>query len=180
MTFQVHALPYEPFARFFELTDAELAKAGAARVSVTAKPGFPCRVSLADAEPGETVILVNFEHQPQNTPYRASHAIFVRENAEQALPKAGEVPEVLASRLMSVRAFDRRHHMIAADVVEGATLHVAIPEMLRSTEVSYLHLHNAKPGCFAARVTRAKRCRSPRQANANVVTYRSDCLHGAA
>jgi hypothetical protein len=155
MTFQVHALSYAPFARFFELTDAELRQAGAARVSVNAKPGFPCRVSLADAEPGETAILVNFEHQPENTPYRASHAIFVRENAQQAFPEAGEVPGVLASRLISVRGFDRRHYMIAADVVEGSTLHEAIPQMLGNPDVSYLHLHNAKPGCFAASVTRA-------------------------
>lgn len=155
MSFQVHALPYEPFARLFDLSDAELRKHGAERVLVNVKPGFPCRVSLADAEPGETVILVNFEHQPENTPYRASHAIFVRENAEQAFPKAGEVPEVLTSRLVSVRAFDRRHHMIAADVVEGSTLREAIPEILRNPDVFYLHLHNAKPGCFAASVTRA-------------------------
>ena len=155
MPFQVHALPYGPFARFFELSDAELERAGAARRSVNAKPGFPCRVSLADAEPGETVILLNFEHQPENTPYRASHAIFVRENAQQAFPKPGEVPEVLASRLISMRGFDHRHHMIAADVVEGSTLREAIPEMLGNAEVSYLHLHNAKPGCFAASVTRA-------------------------
>ena len=155
MTFQVHALPYETFAPLFKLSDAALQKTGAARVIANARPGFPCRVSLSDAEPGETLILVNFEHQPENSPYRASHAIFVRENAEQAFPKAGEVPEVLASRLMSVRAFDRKHYMIAADVVEGSTLREVIPEMLRNADISYLHLHNARPGCFAASVTRA-------------------------
>jgi hypothetical protein len=155
MTFRIHALPYEPFAPLFELSEVDLPKAGAARVVVNAKPGFPCRVSLADAEPGETVILVNFEHQPENTPYRASHAIFVRENAKQAYPEVGEVPEVLRSRLISIRAFDARHFMLAADVVEGSTLREAIPKMLRNPDVSYLHLHNAKPGCFAASVTRA-------------------------
>ena len=155
MTFQIHALPYEPFAPLFKLSGADLPKAGAARVVANAKPGFPCRVSLADAEPGETMILVNFEHQPRNSPYHASHAIFVRENAEQAFPKVGEVPELFTSRLVSVRAFDGRHYMIAADVVEGSALGDAIPEMLRNPHVSYLHLHNAKPGCFAASVTRA-------------------------
>jgi Protein of unknown function (DUF1203) len=155
MTFQVHALPYEPFAPLFEMPEGDLPKAGAARVVVNAKPGFPCRVSLADAEPGETVVLVNFEHQPENTPYRASHAIFVRENAKQVYPEVGEVPEVLTSRLISIRAFDARHFMLAADVVEGSTLREAIPKMLRNPDVSYLHLHNAKPGCFAASVTRA-------------------------
>jgi hypothetical protein len=155
MSFRIHALPYEPFAALFKLSDADLAQAGATRMIVDTRPGSPCRVSLTDAEPGETVVLVNFEHQPANSPYRASHAIFIRENAEQAFPRVGEVPEVLSSRLISVRAFDERHYMIAADVVEGSKLGEAIPVMLENPEVAYLHLHNAKPGCFAASVTRA-------------------------
>jgi hypothetical protein len=155
MSFRIHALPYEPFAALFKLSDADLAQAGATRMVVDTRPGSPCRVSLTDAEPGETVVLVNFEHQPANSPYRASHAIFIRENAEQAFPRVGEVPEVLSSRLISVRAFDERHYMIAADVVEGSKLGEAIPVMLENPEVAYLHLHNAKPGCFAASVTRA-------------------------
>jgi len=155
MSFQIHALPYEPFAALFKLSDADLAQAGATRMVVDTKRGSPCRVSLTDAEPGETVVLVNFEHQPANSPYRASHAIFIRENAEQAFPRTGEVPEVLSSRLISVRAFDERHYMIAADVVEGSKLGEAIPAVLENPEVAYLHLHNAKPGCFAASATRA-------------------------
>jgi hypothetical protein len=155
MPFRIHALPYERFAPLFRLSDADLEKAGAARMVVDTKPGTPCRVSLADAEPGETVVLVNFEHQPANSPYRASHAIFIRENAEQAFPEVGEVPQVLASRLISLRAFDQRHYMVAADVMAGTKLREAIPVMFRDPAISYLHLHNAKPGCFAASVTRA-------------------------
>jgi hypothetical protein len=119
------------------------------------KPGFPCRISLADAEVGETVILLNFEHQPADSPYRAAHAIFVRQGAEQAFPKVDEVPEVLASRLISIRAFDQRHYMTTADVVDGARLAEAIPALLNNPAVAYVHLHNARPGCYAARVMRA-------------------------
>ena len=155
MSFQVHALPYARFAPLFGLSDAELAAASARRMVVDAKPGYPCRVSLADAEPGETVILLNFEHQPAASPYRASHAIFVRENAGQAFPAIGTLPEVLTSRLISIRAFDDRDDMVKADVVDGAGLKDAITAMLRERKVLYLHLHNAKPGCYAAKVTRA-------------------------
>jgi hypothetical protein len=155
MSFRIHALPYAPFAPLFKLSDAELTEAGASRMVVDSKPGFPCRVSLADAEPGETVVLLNFEHQPAHSPYRARHAIFVRENAEQAFPDIGSVPEVLASRLISVRAFDERHYMVKADVVDGSDLSDSITGMLRDRKVAYLHLHNARPGCFAASVTRA-------------------------
>jgi hypothetical protein len=155
MSFQIHALPPDPFKPLFALSDTELAKVRATRMIVDSKPGYPCRVSLADAEIGETVMLVNFMHQSAESPYQATHAIFVRENAEQAFPGLGTVPEVLETRLISARAFDDKHYMVDADVVDGSRLSKSIPEMLQNPGVAYLHLHNAKPGCFAARVTRA-------------------------
>jgi hypothetical protein len=155
MTFQIQALAAAPFEPLYGLPDDELALRGARRMRVDANPGFPCRVSLADAEIGECVILLNYEHQPNPTPYRSSHAIFVREGARQAFPKLGEVPDVLSRRLISVRAFDAAHDMTDADVVEGATLAAIIERMFQDPRVDYLHLHNAKRGCYAASVTRA-------------------------
>jgi len=154
MSFQIHALPAEPFQELFTLSARELAGVRASRMIADSKPGYPCRVSLADAEPGETVILVNYEHQAADSPYRSAHAIIVRENAGQAFPKPGEVPEVLKSRLISVRAFDENHYMVNAEVVEGSHLHDLITELLRDPAAAYLHLHNARQGCFAASVTR--------------------------
>jgi hypothetical protein len=155
MSFQIHALAPEQFGPLFSLSDEELAKARATRLTVEAKPGFPCRISLADAEIGETVILVNYKHQPADSPFQATHAIFVRENAHQAFPDVGTVPKVFKTRLISTRAFDDNHFMVDADVVDGASLSDAIPAMLQNPSVDYLHLHNAKLGCFIARVTRA-------------------------
>lgn len=154
MSFQVHALPAEPFKPLFSMSDRALAEVRATRMAVDANPGYPCRVSLADAEVGETVILVNFEHQAGDTPYRSAHAIFVREHAEQAFPRPGQVPEALRTRLISVRAFDENHFMIDADVVDGEHLSEFIPGMFADPCVSYLHLHHARQGCYAARVTR--------------------------
>jgi hypothetical protein len=74
---------------------------------------------------------------------------------QQAFPAIGTVPEALETRLISIRAFDDKHHMVDADVVEGSSLSESIPAMLQDPRIAYLHLHNAKPGCFAARVTRA-------------------------
>lgn len=154
MSFQIHALPESLFADLFSIPDSELAKRSARRVVVEANPGFPCRVSLADAEVGETVILVNFEHQPNDTPYRSTHAIFVREGVEQAVVEPEEVPEVLRIRLLSVRAFDEAHQIIDADVVDGQELRDTVERLFENPNIAYLHLHNAKPGCFAASVTR--------------------------
>ena len=155
MNFQIHALPVEPFAALFSMNDAQLQEHGAVRRTVDASPGYPCRVSLVDAAIGERVILVHFEHQPANTPYRASHAIYVREGATQAQPKAREIPDVLRRRLLSVRAFDDAGMMLEADVVEGRDLEQSIQRLFSNGRVSYLHLHNAKPGCYAARVDRS-------------------------
>jgi hypothetical protein len=155
MSFQIHALPADLFEPLFSMSDGELAKVPASKMLVDSKPGYPCRVSLADAEVGETVVLVNYMHQSAETPYQATHAIIIRENAKQEFPDVGTVPAVLATRLISARAFDESHHMIDADVVDGSRLSEAIPAMLENPEVAYLHLHNARQGCFAARVTRA-------------------------
>ena len=155
MSFQIHALPAAQFEPLFALSDGELARVRARRMIVDTKPGYPCRVSLAEGDIGETVILLNFEHQPGDSPYRASHALFVRQHAEQAFPAVGTVPDVLATRLISIRSFDDGHDMVAADVVDGSSLIQVIPALLQEPEIAYLHLHNAKQGCFSARVTRA-------------------------
>ena len=47
---------------------------------------------MRDIEPGETALLLNYTHQPAGTPYRASHAIFVREGATAVYEAVDEVP----------------------------------------------------------------------------------------
>jgi Protein of unknown function (DUF1203) len=155
MSFRISALPTARFKPLFALSDEELATRGAMRRIVDKCPGFPCRVSLVDAQVGEVVLLTNYEHQTASSPYRASHAIFVRENAREARPQVGEVPQVLRSRLLSVRGFDENGMMIDADVVDGRAIEPSIERLLANGTISYLHLHNAKPGCYAARVDRA-------------------------
>ncbi len=142
-------------AQMFNMGDLELSARNARRQVVETKPGTPCRVSLQDAKIGENVILVHYEHQQsQDSPYKASHAIFVRECAQQAFPGQNLVPQLFRHRLMSVRAFDKNHMMIDADAVEGFELETSINCMFENSDVEYLHLHNAKPGCYAASVTR--------------------------
>ena len=154
MNFQISGLPLAEFRPLFALTDAELAERGIVRRVADANPGFPCRVSLADAQIGERLLLLNYEHLAVASPYRSRHAIFVRENASEARPAVNEIPAVLSRRLLSVRAYDQAGMMLAADVVPGSELESAIAAMFGDPAVTYLHVHNAKPGCFAARVDR--------------------------
>lgn len=155
MNFQISALDVDRFKGLFGLDREALARVGVQRLVADTKPGFPCRVSLRDAEVGENVLLMNYEHQPRPTPFQSRHAIFVREWASQATPEKNEIPEMFRHRLLSVRAFDASGMMTDADVVEGARVEALIERMLACSSVDYLHLHNARPGCFAAVVRRA-------------------------
>ena len=101
------------------------------------------------------MLLVNFMHQPADTPYCASHAIFVREGADEAYDGIDTIPETLRIRLISLRAFDAAHRMVDADVVEGRSLDSLIARFFEDRRVAYLHAHHAKQGCYAARVDRA-------------------------
>jgi hypothetical protein len=155
MSFQIHALPKEPFDGYFDLTPKQLTDRGAHLETVTNHPGFPCRVSMTDAPVGSTVVLLNYQHQSANTPYQAAHAIYVTKNVAECKPAINEIPQVLSSRIMSIRGFSKDHMMKEADVVEGAKLHTAIEKMFLEKSIDYIHLHNAKQGCYAAKVTRA-------------------------
>lgn len=155
MTFQIHAIPTGDFQKYFAMDAAELATHNAQIHEVTAKPDAPCRVRLQDAEIGERVVLVNYEHQPADSPYRSSHAIFVAEGAEQARLAAGEVPESLSVRTLSVRGFDGQDCIQDADIVAGTDLAARLDALFADETITYAHVHYAQRGCFAAKVTRA-------------------------
>ena len=155
MSFRIQGLPVAPFAELFGLSEEELTARGVVRRVADRSPGFPCRVSLQDAVPGENVLLLNYEHLPVASPYRSRHAIYVREYAKEYRPEVNEIPEVLGSRLLSVRAFDASGMMVDADVVAGMVVARLIEQQFANPTVAYLHLHNAKPGCFAAQAIRA-------------------------
>jgi hypothetical protein len=153
--FQFRALPHERFAPLFALSDGQLRAMHARREIVTGKPGFPCRVSLADAEVGDTVLLLPFLHHDVESPYRASGPIYVREGARTATPAVGEIPAMFRHRLLSLRAYDRDAMMINAAAADGTDLEAAIRDLFANPAVAYLHVHNARPGCYNCRVDRA-------------------------
>jgi hypothetical protein len=155
MDFQISGLDPARFGHLFNLGEAELAAQGVQRMVVTDNPGFPCRVALQDAKVGETVLLLNYVHLPDATPYRASHAIFVGENSRPANFGRNEIPDSISSRLISVRAYDSEKMMSDADVATGDELAPVLRRLLSNPAVDFLHLHNARRGCYAARVDKA-------------------------
>lgn len=152
MSFLVSGLDASEFEHLFGQTESELARAGATRVA--AGEGFPCRVTLRDAKPGEAVLLLTYEHQSGSTPYRSSGPIYVREG-NHPTAVLDRIPDEMRGRLFSVRAYDAQHQMVEADVASGTDLEVLIEALFSDPEVNYLHAHHARRGCFAFRIDRA-------------------------
>ncbi len=153
--FQLIGIDPAPFEPLFHLDDEQLRAHGAVRRIADQKPGFPCRVSLQDAEPGEELLLLPWQHQGAASPYRASGPIFVRRGARQCTLPPGEVPPSVAERLISLRGYDAQDLIVQADVVQGTAVAQQIERLFDDPNVAYIHLHNAKQGCFSCRVQRA-------------------------
>lgn len=151
MTYHIHALPLSPFQSWFALSDSELELRGARRMVATEPNSSPCRVSLKDAEPGECLILLNHRHlDAPLSPYHSNGPIFVREAAEDTLLAADTLPAMLTRRLLSMRAYDTNWMMIKADVTEGADLDTNLRDWFANPDVTQIHLHTARRGCFMA------------------------------
>jgi hypothetical protein len=155
MSFRVTGLSPEPFRHLFGLPDEALARHGARRTVADSKPGFPDRIEISDAEPGETLLLVNYVHQPADTPYRASHAVFVREREVAPTNVVDLLPKAMRARALSLRGFDAQDMMIEGDLVDGREAAAMIERFFANAEVAYIHAHYAKRGCYAGRIDRA-------------------------
>ena len=154
MSFRVTGLSPEPFRPLFGLSDKALARRGARRYTADG-PGFPDRIEISDAAPGETLLLVNYVHQAADTPYRASHAIFVRERAVAPTNVVDDIPPAMRARPLSLRAFDASGLMVDGDLVDGAEAEGLIERLLAGPQVAYIHAHYAKRGCYAGLIERA-------------------------
>ena len=154
MTYRIDGLPLAPFAHLIGASEETLARHNALRLTARSKPGAPCRVTLEDAEPGETLILVNHVSHDVANPYRAAHAIFVREAAREPATYVDELPPVMASRTLSLRGFDAAGMMLDAAVTQPGEAEAGIAALFADPAIAYIHAHNAARGCFAARVHR--------------------------
>jgi hypothetical protein len=155
MSFRITGLSAEPFQSLYGLPDQELARRGVLRCIADRNPGYPDRIEMRDAEIGEHLLLLNHACQPADTPYRATHAIFVREGAVATYDRVDEVPEVMRSRLLSLRGYDAAGMMVDADVMDGREVESLIGRLFGHPQIAYIHAHNAKPGCYSGRIDRA-------------------------
>ena len=155
MSFRIIGLPADHFAPLFSLAGADLAARGIVRrIADERTPGYPCRISLTDSQPGDELLLVNYEHHAVNSPYRMRYAIYVRKG-EETYDAVDQVPEQLRLRTLAVRAFDADAMIVGWELADGHELEAAIERRFANPQADYLHVHFAAPGCYAARVERA-------------------------
>jgi len=152
--FQINALSSEQFAEYFSFSKEQLSEIGARIIEVDSNPGTPCRVSLSDAEIGEKVLAICYVHHNVNSPYKESGPIFVRQGVQTAKLKVNEIPKMLLHRTLSIRAYDNQNLMVQCEVITGDSLAEQINRMFGSEQVEYIHVHNAKPGCYNCSVHR--------------------------
>ena len=145
----------DQFADLQSSTDDELRRRGVERHIVDEPNSAPCRISLQDAEVGDEVLLFTFRHQAATSPYAASGPIFIRRAATQTFDAVNVIPDQQRRRLLSVRAYDARDTIVDAEVAPGTELETLIERFFADPRVAYLHVHNARRGCYACRVDRA-------------------------
>lgn len=155
MTYRISGLSPEPFRALFGASEEALAAQGVKRVRATASKGFPCRITLEDAAEGESLLLLNHEDHAADSPFRSSYAIYVRENAGEAMVLEDATPPVFTGRPIALRAFDAEGMLRAASLALADDADARIRELFDRAEIAYIHAHNAAHGCFAARVERS-------------------------
>ncbi|MCD9853338.1 DUF1203 domain-containing protein [Epilithonimonas sp. JDS] len=146
--FKFVALSHLEFAHLNDLSKDELLRKNIVLMTVDKFPGFPCRVTLEDAEIGEEVFLMSYNYHSATSPYQSSGPVFIRKNKVSEDYQVNVIPRMFTQRLLSLRAYDKKGMMIKADVFEGNFLKDKIQEFFNNEKIDYLHIHNAKPGCF--------------------------------
>ena len=154
MAYIIKGIDPEPYRSLFGLPDEELAMQGVVRMTVSAKPSFPCRVSLTDREIGESVLLLNHVSHDVANPYRASHAIFVTEDEGQAADYVDRVPPAFETRVLSLRGFDVDGMMAEALLTQPGEAEAGILKLFANPQIQTIHAHNATRGCFSAKIER--------------------------
>ncbi|MEZ5826168.1 MAG: DUF1203 domain-containing protein [Geminicoccaceae bacterium] len=154
MDFVVTGLDPAPFRPLYGMSERGLSSRGVVRMTVDAEPGYPDRIEMRDASIGETVLLLNHVSLDVRGPYRASHAIFIREGAQATFRAINEIPEVLYRRTLSLRAFDSDGMMVDATLATGDEIGPAVSHLLERSDTAFIHAHNAIRGCYAGRIER--------------------------
>ncbi len=154
MAYRIEGLAPAAFDGLFSMTDGELAARGAMRVVADSPFGFPCRVSLEDAAPGEELVLFNHVSHDVDGPFRTAYAIYVRKDADAPASYIDKAPPYLDRRTLSLRGFGADGLLKDGLLVPPGEADSAIRRLFERPEIDTIHAHAATYGCFLAQIER--------------------------
>ena len=150
-------LPRQDFAHLSGLNDKVLRLQNIMRQTVDAKPGPSCRITLQDADAGETVLLLSYQSHDVPAPCALRSAAYVREGAAQAAAYRDALPPVFADRPVALRLFNQDAMLVGADMSFNPGVKAKIEQGFARVEVAGIHGHNPVYGCFVAGIGRESR-----------------------
>lgn len=154
MAYRIEGLTPQAFENLFGMTDGELAARGAMRVTADKPTGYPCRVSLRDADEGEELVLLNHASHDVDGPFRTTYAIYVRKDAEAPASFIDEAPLYLDRRTLSLRGFGADGLLKHALLAMPGEADAKIRALFERADIDTIHAHAATYGCFLARIER--------------------------
>lgn len=154
MAYRIEGLAPEAFESLFGMMDGELAARGAVRVTADASSGYPCRISLQDAAPGEELVLLNHVSHDVEGPFRTTYAIYVRKDADKAASFTDTAPAYLDRRTLSLRGFGADGMLKDGLLALPGEADANIRALFERPEIDTIHAHAATFGCFLARIER--------------------------
>jgi hypothetical protein len=117
----------------------------------------PCRFTLTDHPPGTKMRLLSWAVAQPVGVYGLRSPVFLSAEGGHGWDRPGEVPPIVASRQVALRAYDAAGMMIYDAnrlVLEGGHAHI-ISALLDRPEVAVINAHTALAGCFLCRFERA-------------------------
>ena len=122
-------------------------------VTVDSPRGYPCRHCLRWAKPGERVILFPYASIPPGRPYSESGPIFVHAGPCQRYSATDEFPADFRSGRV-LRAYNAKHDMIDAEVVNGSEPEAVIEKLLQNPETAFVQARSVSRGCYTFGIER--------------------------
>lgn len=125
------------------------------RVAATAG-GAPCRHCLRDAQAGDMMLLGSYNLLAPLGIYWTPSPIFVHADACARYDAADDVPEIVRTRLVSVRAYDRDDQCLydLGQAVQGTAVDPFLTRAIGDARTKFVNIHTAKPGCLLCRMER--------------------------
>ena len=116
----------------------------------------PCRHCLRDARDGEDLLLLSWHLPRPRGIYWTPSPIFLHAGDCPRFDAPDVIPDIVRSRLVSVRAYDAGGMCLydLGHAGEGADIDAPLTRAIGDRRTAFVNIHTAKPGCLLCQVER--------------------------